>query len=138
MRLLDAQEDGVLRTAFVESGPYAVGLREEPVEAKTPVDLGEEAPRPPSSNTVICTCALPTSGDGHHLYFTLSFPLYDVSADDRQFVLPEPFLYPGYDATASFGQVIVGTLYGLVDGAVGGAIVAWLYNRCAARQLSAG
>ncbi len=40
--------------------------------------------------------------------------------------------HPGYDATASFGQVIVGTLYGLVDGAVGGAIVAWLYNRFAA------
>ena len=47
-------------------------------------------------------------------------------------------VYPGYDATASFGQVIIGTLYGLVDGAVGGAIVAWLYNRLAARQLSAG
>jgi hypothetical protein len=45
--------------------------------------------------------------------------------------------YPGYDATASFGQVIVGTLYGLLDGTVGGAVVAWLYNRLAARQLSA-
>ena len=41
-------------------------------------------------------------------------------------------LYPGYDATASFGQVIVGTLYGLVDGAVAGAVFAWLYNRLAA------
>ncbi len=48
-------------------------------------------------------------------------------------------VYPGYDATAaSFGQVIVGTLYGLVDGTVGGAIVAWLYNQFAARQPSAG
>ena len=45
--------------------------------------------------------------------------------------------YPGYDATASFGQVIVGTLYGLLDGTAGGAVVAWLYNRLAARQLSA-
>ena len=45
-------------------------------------------------------------------------------------------VYPGYDATASFGQVIIGTLYGLLDGAVGGAVVAWLYNRFAARQLS--
>ena len=42
-------------------------------------------------------------------------------------------VYPGYDATASFGQVIVGTLYGLLDSTVGGAIVAWLYNRFAAR-----
>ena len=40
-------------------------------------------------------------------------------------------IYPGYQATASFGQVIVGTLYGLVDGAVGGAIFALLYNRLA-------
>ncbi len=47
-------------------------------------------------------------------------------------------VYPGYDAMASFGQVIVGTLYGLVDGTVGGAIVAWLYNQFAARQPSAG
>ncbi len=37
-------------------------------------------------------------------------------------------IYPGYTAAASFGQVILGTLYGLVDGAIGGAIFAWLYN----------
>ena len=37
-------------------------------------------------------------------------------------------IYPGYSGTASFGQVIIGTLYGLVDGAIGGAIFAWLYN----------
>ncbi len=37
-------------------------------------------------------------------------------------------IYPGYHATSNFGDVIVGTLYGLVDGAVGGAVVAWLYN----------
>lgn len=37
-------------------------------------------------------------------------------------------IYPGYTATATFGQVIIGTLYGLVDGAIGGAIFAWLYN----------
>jgi hypothetical protein len=38
-------------------------------------------------------------------------------------------VYPGYHATRSFGEVMVGTLYGLVDGGVGGAVVAWLYNR---------
>jgi 4-hydroxybenzoate polyprenyltransferase len=37
-------------------------------------------------------------------------------------------IYPGYKATASFGQVIVGTLYGLLDAAIGGAVFAWLYN----------
>jgi hypothetical protein len=40
-------------------------------------------------------------------------------------------LYPGYHGTASFGQVIVGTLYGIVDGAVAGAVFAWVYNRFA-------
>lgn len=40
-------------------------------------------------------------------------------------------IYPGYKATATFGQVVIGTLYGLVDGAIGGAIFAWLYNCCA-------
>jgi len=39
-------------------------------------------------------------------------------------------LYPGYRGGASLGQVIIGTLYGLVDGAIGGAIFAWLYNCC--------
>ena len=42
-------------------------------------------------------------------------------------------LYPGYTAAASFGQVIIGTLYGVVDGAVAGAVFAWLYNFCASR-----
>ncbi|HXF66894.1 MAG TPA: hypothetical protein VNK67_09395 [Burkholderiales bacterium] len=41
-------------------------------------------------------------------------------------------LYPGYKAAASLGQVLVATLYGLVDGAVSGAILAWLYNRLCA------
>jgi hypothetical protein len=38
-------------------------------------------------------------------------------------------VYPGYDATGSFGDLIVGTLYALVDGAVFGAVLGWLYNR---------
>jgi ABC-type nitrate/sulfonate/bicarbonate transport system permease component len=37
-------------------------------------------------------------------------------------------VYPGYHAAASFGQVIVGTVYGLVDGLVCGLIFGWLYN----------
>ena len=37
-------------------------------------------------------------------------------------------VYPSYHATRSFGQVMVGTAYGLVDGGVGGAVFAWLYN----------
>lgn len=42
-------------------------------------------------------------------------------------------VYPGYQATASIGQVIIGTLYGLLDGAVVGAVIAWVYNACSAR-----
>ena len=38
-------------------------------------------------------------------------------------------VYPGYSATGNVGDAIVGALYGLVDGAVGGAILAWIYNR---------
>ncbi|MBD3646786.1 MAG: hypothetical protein HUJ31_04885 [Pseudomonadales bacterium] len=37
-------------------------------------------------------------------------------------------IYPGYEVTGSLGQVIVASLYGLVDGAIGGAVFAFLYN----------
>jgi hypothetical protein len=37
-------------------------------------------------------------------------------------------LYPGYTDAGGFGGVLVGTLYALVDGAIAGAIFAWLYN----------
>lgn len=37
-------------------------------------------------------------------------------------------IYPGY-APGGFGSVIVVTLYALLDGAVAGAVFAWLYNR---------
>ena len=43
-------------------------------------------------------------------------------------------IYPGYHATASMGQVVVGTLYGLVDGFLAGLIVGWLYNLLAAKS----
>jgi hypothetical protein len=50
----------------------------------------------------------------------------------REFLQMMASVYPGYHATRSLGQIIIGTLYGLVDGAVGGAILAWLYNLIAA------
>lgn len=37
-------------------------------------------------------------------------------------------VYPGYDAIPSFGQLIIGTGYGLVDGFIGGLVFGWLYN----------
>ena len=38
-------------------------------------------------------------------------------------------IYPGYRAGQGFGSVVVGTFYGILDGAVGGALLAFLYNR---------
>ena len=37
-------------------------------------------------------------------------------------------LYPGYHAEPTIGQVITGTLYGIVDGAIAGFLFAWIYN----------
>ena len=37
-------------------------------------------------------------------------------------------IYPGYQPGPSIGSIVTGTLYGLVDGAAGGAVFAWLYN----------
>ncbi|HTS89897.1 MAG TPA: hypothetical protein VMG41_15490 [Gemmatimonadales bacterium] len=36
-------------------------------------------------------------------------------------------IYPGYHV-GGFGTVIVGTLYALLDGAVCGCVMGWLYN----------
>ena len=38
-------------------------------------------------------------------------------------------VYPGFYHTRNFADVLLGTLYALVDGAVGGCIFGWLYNR---------
>lgn len=37
-------------------------------------------------------------------------------------------IYPGYKAEPSFISVLIGTVYGVVDGLVSGAVFAWLYN----------
>jgi len=46
-------------------------------------------------------------------------------------------IYPGYAGPDGFWSVIVLTLYALVDGAVAGAILAWLYNWAARPKLAA-
>ena len=38
-------------------------------------------------------------------------------------------IYPGYGGPAGFGSVLIVALYGVVDGIVGGAIFAWVYNK---------
>ena len=42
-------------------------------------------------------------------------------------------IYPGYQPGPTVGSVVTGTLYGLADGAIGGAVFAWLYNFLARR-----
>ncbi|MFZ0421078.1 MAG: hypothetical protein WAM04_23460 [Candidatus Sulfotelmatobacter sp.] len=49
----------------------------------------------------------------------------------QQFLQTMASVYIGYHATRSIAEVIVGTLYGAVDGLVGGAVFAWLYNQFA-------
>jgi len=44
-------------------------------------------------------------------------------------------VYPGYHASGSVLDVIAGTLYALVDGAIFGLVFAWLYNRFAGGAL---
>jgi hypothetical protein len=42
-------------------------------------------------------------------------------------------VYPWFHASRSFGDVLIGTADGLVDGAVAGFLFAWLYNAFAGR-----
>lgn len=49
----------------------------------------------------------------------------------QQFLQTMSSVYPGYHATRSIAEVIVGTIYGVVDGFVAGAVFAWLYNHFA-------
>jgi TRAP-type mannitol/chloroaromatic compound transport system permease large subunit len=49
----------------------------------------------------------------------------------QQFLQTMASVYPGYHATRSIAEVIVGTLYGAVDGFIAGAVFVWLYNQFA-------
>ena len=40
-------------------------------------------------------------------------------------------IYPGFSEAGGFGNILIGTAYGLVDGAIFGFLIAWLYNRFA-------
>ena len=46
----------------------------------------------------------------------------------EHFLLTMSSVYPGYHATRTLADVLVGTGYGLVDGGVCGLLFAWLYN----------
>ena len=53
------------------------------------------------------------------------------SSYGQQFLQTLASVYPGYHATRSVAEVVVGTLYGVVDGFIGGAVFARLYNQFA-------
>jgi hypothetical protein len=56
----------------------------------------------------------------------------------QQFLQLMASVYPGYHATHSIAEVVIGTLYGFVDGLIGGAIFGWLYNQFAKETLNKG
>lgn len=37
-------------------------------------------------------------------------------------------VYPGFHAARSFGDLLVGTIYGFLDGGIAGLLFGWLYN----------
>ena len=43
-------------------------------------------------------------------------------------------VYPGFQASRTFVDVLVGTGYGIVDGAIAGFLCAWVYNFFAGRM----
>jgi len=51
------------------------------------------------------------------------------SSYGQQFLQTMGSVYIGYHATRSIAEVVVGALYGFVDGLIAGAVFAWLYNQ---------
>ncbi len=60
-------------------------------------------------------------GIGH-----LLIPSYGVAFLDAM-----SSVYPGFHASGGAADVLLGTGYGLVDGAIGGAVFGWVYNAVA-------
>ncbi len=56
----------------------------------------------------------------------------------RAFLNGVASIYPGYQPGSGIGSVVTVTLYGLVDGAIAGAIFGWLYNVLARQRPGGG
>jgi hypothetical protein len=54
----------------------------------------------------------------------LAFPSYGAD-----FLRMVSSIYPGYDGAPHVGSLLIGTVWGLADGWVGGYLLAWLYNQ---------
>ena len=72
------------------------------------------------------------------LHLILPFPQDSVSRWGARLALSTlpPCQYlewvPSYVLKDHFGDAIVGSIYGVLDGAVGGVVLAWLYSRLSA------
>jgi len=71
------------------------------------------------SGGVLWAAALLVVGLAH-----LAWPTYGEA-----FLQAMASVYPGYHADRTLAQVVVGTLYALVDGGIAAGLFAWLYNR---------
>ena len=91
-----------------------IRLYDEKEEKKMKLDLGAL----PISLAVVWLASVFITGVGHSIW-----PGYG-----RSFLLVLASIYPGFSASGSFGDAIVGSLYALVDAAVIGFIFGWLYN----------
>ncbi len=60
----------------------------------------------------------------------LFFGLINLAAPSygMEFLKLMSSVYPGFHVSRTFADVLVGTGYGLVDGAIGGLLLGWLYN----------
>jgi len=78
-----------------------------------------------SVKALTITCAIVWGGlvMGGTGLMNLIFPPYG-----EHFLMTMTSLYPGYHATRSFGDILVGTCYGATDAAVVGFLFAWVYN----------
>ena len=59
----------------------------------------------------------------------IAFPSYGAA-----FLGAMSSVYPGYHGAPTLGSLLIGTAWGLADGAVGGYVLAWLYNLALQRE----
>jgi len=66
--------------------------------------------------------------------FTVGMVNLASPAYGAEFLRMMSSVYPGYRNSRQLPDVLTGTGYALVDGAVGGLVFAWLYNRVAGKR----
>lgn len=52
-----------------------------------------------------------------------------VPAYGASFLQAMSSVYPGFQTSHTFGNVVIGTVYGFFDGGIAGFLFAYLYNR---------